>query len=74
MSANNPKTARATVGGAAGAQAAEGGAEVPTAVVYLRAEGVGVLLLAAAMAGATALAVGLASRGVHVGGTPPRKK
>ena len=46
--------------------------EVPTAVVYLRAEGVGVLLLAAATAGATALAVGLASRGVHVGGTPPR--
>ena len=40
---------------------------LPRGVVYTRAEGAGVLLLAAAMAGATGVAVGLVRHGVHIG-------
>ena len=40
---------------------------LPRSVVYTRAEGAGVLLLAAAAGGATGVAVGLVRRGVHIG-------
>ena len=40
---------------------------LPRGVVYTRAEGAGVLLLAAGAAGATGVAVGLVRHGVHIG-------
>ena len=40
---------------------------LPRSVVYTRAEGAAVLLLAAAAAGATGVAVELVRRGVHIG-------